>query len=74
MSKPQGASPFLFAMDNKRLESKFKKEDSEYRLKRLLEILLEADLKVLEDIIQKEKGGRLPSLKLNSKINLTDAV
>ncbi|MFA5351164.1 MAG: hypothetical protein WC357_07550 [Candidatus Omnitrophota bacterium] len=61
-------------MDNKRLESKFKKEDSEYRLKRLLEILLEADLKVLEDIIQKEKGGRLPSLKLNSKINLTDAV
>jgi len=61
-------------MNNERLEIKFGKDDSEYRLKRLLEILLEADLKVLEDIIQKEKNEKSVNLKLNSKINLTGSV
>jgi len=67
-------APFLFAMNDERLETKFGKDDSEYRLKRLLEILLEADLKVLDDIVEKEKNGRFVNLKLNSKINLTDTV
>ena len=50
--------------DNKKLEEKAEKDYSEYRLKRLLEILLEADLKRLDDLYQREKDQKMPvSLK-----------
>ena len=44
-------------MNNKerRLEEKGEKEYAEYRMKRVLEILLEADLRRLEELCQKEK-------------------
>ena len=44
-------------MNNKerRLEEKREKEYAEYRMKRVLEILLEADLSRLEELCQKNK-------------------
>jgi len=44
-------------MNNKerRLEEKGEKEYAEYRMKRVLEILLEADLSRLEELCQKNK-------------------
>lgn len=56
-------------MDNslgneKKLEEKTEKDYSEYRFKRLLEILLEADLKRLNELCQSEKDDKMPrSLK-----------
>ncbi|MFA5062790.1 MAG: hypothetical protein WC578_01785 [Candidatus Omnitrophota bacterium] len=45
--------------NKKELEKKTEKDYSEYRLKRLLEILLDADLKRLEELCQKEKNLRM---------------
>jgi len=56
---------------NKKLEEKSEKDYSEYRLKRLLEILLEADLKRLDELCQAEKNDRIPS---SLKNKLTDRV
>jgi hypothetical protein len=42
--------------NQKELEEKTEKDYSEYRLKRLLEILLDADLKRIEELCQKEKN------------------
>ncbi|MBM3254494.1 MAG: hypothetical protein FJZ16_09595 [Candidatus Omnitrophica bacterium] len=56
---------------DKRLEEKSEKDYSDYRLKRLLEILLEADLKRLNELCQAEKNDRIPSTLKN---NLTDSV
>lgn len=56
---------------NKKLEEKAEKDYSEYRLKRLLEILLEADLKRLNELCQIEKNDRMPS---SLKNKLTDSV
>ncbi|MFA5346470.1 MAG: hypothetical protein WC315_09390 [Candidatus Omnitrophota bacterium] len=47
--------------NKKELEEKTEKDYSEYRLKRLLEILLDADLKRLEELCQKEKNLRMSS-------------
>ncbi len=47
-------------MDNneiKKLEEKAQKDNSEYRLKRLLEILLEADLRSLNELCQHIKDN-----------------
>ena len=57
--------------DNKKLEEKAEKDYSEYRLKRLLEILLEADLKRLDDLCQREKDQKMPA---SLKNNLTHGV
>jgi len=59
--------------DNKdrKLEEKTEKDYSEYRLKRLLEILLEADLKRLNELCQAEKNDRIPP---SLKNKLTDSV
>ena len=59
--------------DNKdrELEEKTEKDYSEYRLKRLLEILLEADVKRLNELCQAEKDDRMP---LSLKNKLTDRV
>ena len=59
--------------DNKdrKLEEKTEKDYSEYRLKRLLEILLEADVKRLNELCQAEKDDRMP---LSLKNKLTDRV
>ncbi|MBU2035179.1 MAG: hypothetical protein KKA59_05320 [Candidatus Omnitrophica bacterium] len=59
--------------DNKdrKLEEKTEKDYSEYRLKRLLEILLEADLKRLTELCQAEKNDKIPS---SLKNKLTDRV
>jgi len=60
------------SFDNeKNLEEKTEKDYSEYRLKRLLEILLEADLKRLDEIYQSERKDRQPS---SLKNNLTHGV
>ena len=60
------------SFDNeKRLEEKSEKDCSEYRLKRLLEILLEADLKRLTELCQAEKNDKIPS---SLKNKLTDRV
>jgi len=56
---------------DKRLEEKSEKDYSDYRLKRLLEILLEADLKRLNELCQAEKNDRMPS---SLKNKLTDSV
>jgi len=56
---------------DKRLEEKSEKDYSDYRLKRLLEILLEADLKRLNELCQAEKNDRIPS---SLKNKLTDSV
>lgn len=56
---------------DKRLEEKSEKDYSDYRLKRLLEILLEADLKRLNELCQAEKNDRMPS---SLKNKLTDGV
>ncbi|MFH1691807.1 MAG: hypothetical protein ABIC68_04475 [Candidatus Omnitrophota bacterium] len=56
---------------DKKLEEKAEKDYSEYRLKRLLEIFLEADLKRLNELYQAEKDDKAPS-KLKNK--LTDNV
>ncbi|MBU2221335.1 MAG: hypothetical protein KJ722_01830 [Candidatus Omnitrophica bacterium] len=59
--------------DNKdrKLEEETEKDYSEYRLKRLLEILLEADLKRLTELCQAEKNDKIPS---SLKNKLTDRV
>ncbi len=59
--------------DNKdrKLEEKTEKDYSEYRLKRLLEILLEADVKRLNELCQAEKNDRIPP---SLKNKLTDRV
>jgi hypothetical protein len=54
-----------------KLEEKTEKDYSEYRLKRLLEILLEADLKRLDELCQSEKGDKMPR---SLKNKLTDSV
>ena len=60
------------SFDNeKKLEEKSEKDYSEYRLKRLLEILLEADLKRLTELCQAEKNDKIPS---SLKNKLTDRV
>ena len=60
------------SFDNeKRLEEKSEKDYSEYRLKRLLEILLEADLKRLTELCQAEKNDKIPT---SLKNKLTDRV
>ena len=60
------------SFDNeKRLEEKTEKDYSEYRLKRLLEILLEADLKRLTELCQAEKNDKIPT---SLKNKLTDRV
>jgi hypothetical protein len=46
---------------DKELDEKTEKDYSEYRLKRLLEILLEADLKRLNELCQFEKNEKMPS-------------
>jgi len=57
--------------EDKKLEEKTERDYSEYRLKRLLEILLEADLKRLNELCQVEKNDRIPS---SLKNKLTDGV
>jgi len=57
--------------NKKELEEKTEKDYSEYRLKRLLEILLDADLKRLEELCQKEKNLRMSS---GHKQSLTHSV
>ena len=57
--------------NKKELEEKTEKDYSEYRLKRLLEILLDADLKRLEELCQKEKNLRMSS---GNKQSLTHSV
>lgn len=57
--------------NEKNLEEKTEKDYSEYRLKRLLEILLEADLKRLTELCQAEKDDKIPS---SLKNKLTDRV
>ena len=49
----------------KKLEEKAEKDYSDYRLKRLLEILLEADLKRLDELCQRETDKKISSLKNN---------
>ena len=56
---------------DKKLEEKTEKDYSEYRLKRLLEIFLEADLKRLNELCQAEKDNKIPS---SLKNKLTDNV
>ena len=56
---------------NRKLEEKTENDYSEYRLKRLLEILLEADVKRLNELCQAEKNDRTPS---SLKNKLTDSV
>ncbi len=56
---------------DRKLEEKTEKDYSEYRLKRLLEILLEADLKRLNELCQAEKNDRIPP---SLKNKLTDSV
>ncbi len=47
------------SFDNeKKLEEKMEKDYSEYRLKRLLEILLEIDLKRLEELYQSKMDNK----------------
>ncbi|QAT16731.1 hypothetical protein BU251_02775 [Candidatus Velamenicoccus archaeovorus] len=52
-------------MDNKDevLEKKIRLDDSAYRFKRVLEILLEADLKRLQKLCQDEKAETSRKLK-----------
>ena len=61
----------MFDNKDRKLEEKTEKDYSEYRLKRLLEILLEADLKRLDELCQAEKNDRIPS---SLKNKLTDRV
>ena len=56
---------------NRKLEEKTENDYSEYRLKRLLEILLEADVKRLNELCQAEKNDMTPS---SLKNKLTDSV
>lgn len=56
---------------DKKLEEKTENDYSEYRLKRLLEILFEADLKRLNELCQIEKDDKTP---LSLKNKLTDRV
>lgn len=56
---------------DKKLEEKTENDYSEYRLKRLLEILFEADLKRLNELYQIEKDNKTP---LSLKNKLTDSV
>lgn len=56
---------------DRKLEEKTENDYSEYRLKRLLEILLEADVKRLNELCQAEKNDRMPS---SLKNKLTDSV
>ena len=55
----------------KKLEEKTENDYSEYRFKRLLEILLEADLKRLNELCQAEKNDKMPT---SLKNKLTDGV
>lgn len=57
--------------NERKLEEKSEKDYSEYRLKRLLEILLEADLKRLNELCQSEKSDKMPR---SLKNKLTDSV
>ena len=57
--------------NEKNLEEKTEKDYSEYRFKRVLEILLEADLKRLNELCQAEKDDKIPS---SLKNKLTDRV
>jgi len=52
-------------MDRKQeiLEKKLRVADSEYRFKRVLEILLEADLKRLQELCLDEKGEKMKKFK-----------
>ena len=60
------------SFDNeKKLEEKSEKDYSEFRFKRLLEILLEADLKRLNELCQNEKDAKIPH---SLKNKLTDSV
>jgi hypothetical protein len=55
--------------EDKKLEEKREKDFAEYRLKRLLEILLQADLRRLDELCQKEKNEKKPSSLKNNLIN-----
>ena len=56
--------PKLACNKTENLVEKTEKDYSEYRFKRLLEILLEADLKRLNELCQSEKDDKIPhSLK-----------
>lgn len=59
--------------NQKKLEEKTERDYSEYRFKRLLEILLDADLRRLEELCQKEKNLR-PSSGHGHKQSLTHSV
>jgi len=50
----------------KKLEEKSQKDNSEYRLKRLLEILLEADLKRLNELCQHMKDNQISKQNKNN--------
>lgn len=49
--------------EGKKLEEKAEKDYSDYRFKRVLEILLEADLKRLEELYQRDTSKKISSLK-----------
>ncbi len=53
----------------KELEEKRQIDYAEYRLKRLLEILLEADLRRLDELCQTEKDKKNPPPLRNNLIN-----
>ena len=54
-----------------KLEEKTEKDYSDYRLERLLEILLSADIKRLNEICQNEKSNMKPS-SLRNKLDTTE--
>jgi len=70
----RNASPFFVAMDDKNLETKFEKEDAENRLKKLFEMLLVVDLKVVDELCEKERKKTSTISKPSSKRSLTNSV
>ena len=61
----------MSAYDKKeKLEEKVNKDYSNYRLERLLEIILGADLKRLNELCQNEKNNMKPS-SLRNKLGTT---
>ena len=54
-----------------KLEEKAEKDYSTYRMERLLEIILDADLKRLNELYQSEKNNTKPS-SLRNKLDTTE--
>ena len=54
-----------------KLEEKTEKDYSNYRLERFLEIILGADLKILNELCQNEKNNMKPS-SLRNKLDTTE--